>query len=78
MKTMNYETLNYEQHEHVVVLTYNRPDQHNAINRRMNAELHEAFQRFRDDDSAFVLVITGGAASFKAGNLKPNWPNHGL
>jgi hypothetical protein len=19
-----------------------------------------------------------GAASFKAGNLKPNWPNHGL
>ena len=30
---MDYETLIYEQHEHVVTLTYNRPDQHNAVNR---------------------------------------------
>src|SRR5260370_33928353 len=65
---MTYETLKYEQQEHVVVLTYNRPEQHNAISRRMNAELHEAFQRFRDDDSAFVLVITGaGETTFCAG-----------
>jgi enoyl-CoA hydratase/carnithine racemase len=34
----------------------------------MNAELHETFQRFRDDDSAFVLVITGaGETTFCAG-----------
>ena len=33
---MNYETLIYEQDRHVVTLTYNRPKQHNAINRRMN------------------------------------------
>src|SRR6516164_3541733 len=65
---MRYETLKYEQQEHVVVLTYNRPKQHNAISRRMNAELHEAFQHFRDDDSAFVLVITGaGETTFCAG-----------
>src|SRR5882757_9402018 len=65
---MSYETLKYEQQEHVVVLTYNRPEQHNAISRRMNAELHDAFQRFRDDDSAFVLVITGaGETTFCAG-----------
>ncbi len=30
---MNYETLLYEQAEHVVTLTYNRPDQHNAVDR---------------------------------------------
>jgi enoyl-CoA hydratase len=65
---MNYETLIYEQDRHVVTLTYNRPKQHNAINRRMNEELHHAFQRFRDDDSAFVLVITGaGETTFSAG-----------
>ena len=34
----------------------------------MNAELHHAWQRFRDDDDAFVLVITGaGETTFCAG-----------
>jgi enoyl-CoA hydratase len=65
---MNYEALRYEQDEHVVTLTLNRPDQHNAVDRRMNAELQHAWQRFRDDDSAFVLVLTGaGEKSFCAG-----------
>jgi enoyl-CoA hydratase len=65
---MDYETLIYEQDEHVVTLTYNRPEQHNAINRKMNEELHHAWRRFRDDDAAFVLVITGaGETSFSAG-----------
>src|ERR671923_1340286 len=65
---MDYETLLYERDEHVVTLTYNRPDQHNAINRKMNEELHHAWQRFRDSDDAFVLVITGaGDTSFSAG-----------
>jgi enoyl-CoA hydratase len=65
---MDYETLLYERDDHVVTLTYNRPDQHNAINRTMNRELHDAWQRFRDDEQAFVLVITGaGETSFCAG-----------
>src|SRR3712207_4148586 len=33
----------------------------------MNAELHDAWQRFRDDDDAFVLVITGAGDAFCAG-----------
>src|SRR6476661_7169455 len=65
---MAYETLRYEQADHVVTLTYDRPDQHNAVNRTMNAELHDAWQRFRDDADAFVLVITGaGETTFCAG-----------
>jgi len=65
---LDYETLRYEQAAHVVTLTYDRPDQHNAVNRTMNAELHDAWQRFRDDDDAFVLVITGaGETTFCAG-----------
>src|SRR3989440_1087719 len=65
---MDYETLRYDQESHVVTLTYNRPDQHNAINRKMNAELPHAWQRFGDDESAFVLVITGaGETTFCAG-----------
>src|SRR6476469_7621848 len=65
---MNYETLLYERDTHVVTLTYNRPEQHNAVNRKMNAELHHAWERFRDDEDAFVLVITGaGETTFCAG-----------
>jgi enoyl-CoA hydratase/carnithine racemase len=65
---MDYETLIYEQDDHVVTLIYNRPDQHNAVNRTMNRELHHAWQRFRDDPEAFVLVITGaGETTFCAG-----------
>jgi enoyl-CoA hydratase len=65
---MDYETLIYEQDDHVVTLTYNRPDQHNAVDRTMNRELHHAWQRFRDDDDAFVLIITGaGETTFCAG-----------
>jgi enoyl-CoA hydratase len=65
---MEYETLLYEQADHVVTLTYNRPEQHNAVNRTMNRELHDAWRRFRDDPDAFVLVITGaGDTTFCAG-----------
>jgi enoyl-CoA hydratase len=65
---MDYKTLRYQQDSHVVTLTYSRPEQHNAVNRTMNRELHDAWQRFRDDDDAFVLVITGaGDTTFCAG-----------
>jgi enoyl-CoA hydratase len=65
---VDYERLRYEQDGYVVTLTLNRPAQHNAIDRLMNTELHDAWQRFRDDDDAFVLVLTGaGDRVFSAG-----------
>ena len=64
---MDYETLRYERDGHVVTLTYDRPEQRNAISRQMNRELHHAWQRFRDDPDAFVLVITGAGDAFCAG-----------
>src|ERR671938_435661 len=33
----------------------------------MNAELHDAWRRFRDDEDAFVLVLTGAGDAFCAG-----------
>jgi enoyl-CoA hydratase len=64
---MSWETIRYERDDHVAVLTYARPEQRNAISRAMNAELHEAWRQFRDDDEAFVLVITGEGEAFCAG-----------
>jgi enoyl-CoA hydratase/carnithine racemase len=62
-----YRTLTYERDGHVAVLTYDRPEQRNAVSREMNAELHDAWQRFRDEDDTFVLVITGAGDAFCAG-----------
>jgi len=64
---MNYETIQYTVDKHVALLTLNRPDQRNAVSRQMNSELQHAWQRFRDDDGAFVLVMTGAGAVFCAG-----------
>src|SRR3954449_5892200 len=64
---MDYEQITYEVADHVAVLTYDRPEQRNAVSRRMNDELHHAWRRFRDDDDAFVLVITGTGDAFCAG-----------
>jgi enoyl-CoA hydratase len=65
---MEYQTLTYTKDEHVVTLVHNRPDQHNAINRTMAGELHDAWERFRDDDDSFVLIVTGaGETTFSAG-----------
>jgi enoyl-CoA hydratase len=64
---MSYETLRYELDGRVAVLTFDRPEQRNAVSRQMNAELHDAWARFRDDDDAFVLVTTGEGEAFCAG-----------
>src|SRR4051794_19334334 len=77
-EAMNYETLVYDQDDHVTVLTYNRPHARNAVSVQMNEELHHAWQRFRDDDDSFVLVITGAGDAFCAGwDLEDvsNWPD---
>jgi enoyl-CoA hydratase len=65
---MDYQTLRYTTEDHVTTLVHDRPQQHNAINRRMSEELQHAWQRFRDDDDAFVLILTGaGDTTFCAG-----------
>ncbi len=63
----DYSTLKYQRDGHVTVLTYDRPEQRNAISREMNRELQAAWRHFRDDDEAFVLVITGSGEAFCAG-----------
>ncbi len=57
----------YEVAEHVATITYNRPGALNAINGAMRRSLNEAFLRFRDDDDAWVAIITGAGRAFCAG-----------
>jgi enoyl-CoA hydratase/carnithine racemase len=52
---------------HVATITYNRPDSLNAINGEMRGALNEAFSRFRDDEEAWVAIVTGAGRAFCAG-----------
>ena len=51
----------------MVVITLNRPDSLNAINRQLRRELGEAVLRFDEDENARVAVITGAGRAFCAG-----------
>jgi E-phenylitaconyl-CoA hydratase len=52
---------------HVATITYNRPDALNAINGEMRRDLNAAFSRFRDDEDAWVAIVTGSGRAFCVG-----------
>ena len=57
-----------EKVEGVAILTMNRPEQLNAMNRQLSAELHEAVMQMSADDDIGCIVITGaGTRAFSAG-----------
>ena len=65
---MAYETLLIETRDGVGVVTLNRPDVRNAMNRRVMEELRAALGGFREDDGVGVVVFTGaGEKAFVAG-----------
>jgi enoyl-CoA hydratase/carnithine racemase len=52
---------------HVATITYNRPDALNAINGEMRQDLNAAFARFRDEEEAWIAIVTGAGKAFCAG-----------
>jgi enoyl-CoA hydratase/carnithine racemase len=58
----------YEKRGQTIVLTLNRPEAMNAINREVRESLRESWLKFRDDDDARTLIVTGaGDKAFSAG-----------
>jgi enoyl-CoA hydratase/carnithine racemase len=57
----------YELDGHVATITYNRPDSLNAVNGEMRSALNGAFSRFREDEEAWVAIVTGAGTAFCAG-----------
>ena len=56
-----------DEHRHVATITYNRPEALNAINGEMRRDINDAFSRFRDDEDAWVGIVTGNGRAFCAG-----------
>ncbi len=57
----------YELEDHVATITYDRPEALNAINGAMRREINDAFARLRDEEDAWVAVVTGEGRAFCAG-----------
>jgi 2-(1,2-epoxy-1,2-dihydrophenyl)acetyl-CoA isomerase len=65
---MSYETLLYEIDGNVAWITFNRPDDFNAMNLQMTKELLDAANRCGSDPAVRAVVITGsGDQSYCAG-----------
>jgi enoyl-CoA hydratase/carnithine racemase len=67
-RDMAYLTILVETVPGVAILTLNRPEQLNAMNRQLSEELHDAVTRMSADDAIGCIVITGaGDRAFSAG-----------
>ena len=57
----------YERDGNVATITYNRPEKLNAITGALRSELNAAWERFRDDEDAWVGIVTGAGKAFCVG-----------
>jgi E-phenylitaconyl-CoA hydratase len=59
--------VSYELEEHIATITFNRPEARNAINGAVRQDLNAAWNRFRDDEEAWVGILTANGSVFCAG-----------
>jgi enoyl-CoA hydratase len=65
---MSYQFISIENENHVALLTIQRPDQLNALNKATIEELNQALNQLDSDDGVRVIILTGsGTKAFVAG-----------
>ena len=57
----------YELEDHIATITLNRPEALNAINGALREDLNAAWERFRDEEDAWVGILTANGNVFCAG-----------
>ena len=62
-----YETILVEQRDQAICITLNRPEQLNAINDRMIAELADIFERIEEAEDVWTIIVTGNGRAFSSG-----------
>ncbi len=62
-----YETVKYEPRDQYAIIRLNRPDQRNAVDEQLAAELLEVLQTVAYDTSMRAIVLTGEGKGFCAG-----------
>lgn len=74
-------TVTYVREGRIATITYNRPEALNAINQELREDLNASWVTFREDDEAWVAIVTGAGRAFSAGadlrqSAKPQGTTH--
>lgn len=64
---MNYQNIIFDVNDNIAKVAINRPKALNALNTQTITELSECFDRIKEDDSIYVVIVTGVGRSFVAG-----------
>jgi trans-feruloyl-CoA hydratase/vanillin synthase len=67
MTEHSYNTIKIDKNDGTTTLTFNRPEQRNAMSPELHAEMVDALDVLAADDDTQVLVITGAGKAFCAG-----------
>ena len=74
---MDFETIDYEVDARVATITFDRPDQLNALSPAMIGELRQAYAAAEADDAVWLLLVTGKGRAFCAGADVTDIPDDG-
>jgi enoyl-CoA hydratase/carnithine racemase len=64
---MSYQTITYEVDDRIASITFNRPEQLNAVSPQMARELRHAYAAAEDDEDVWTIIVTGAGRAFCAG-----------
>ncbi len=64
---MSYDTIIYEVEDRIASITFNRPDQLNAVSPLMARELRHAYAAAESDEAVWTILVTGAGRAFCAG-----------
>src|SRR5439155_23030655 len=68
LSAMSYEHLLFDRSGPVTTVTLNRPEVHNALDRKLSDELNRAVRAVREDRECRVFVLRGAGETFCAGD----------
>jgi enoyl-CoA hydratase/carnithine racemase len=64
---MEFDTIRYEVADRIATITFNRPEQLNAVSPLMVRELRGAYAAAEADESVWTIIVTGAGRAFCAG-----------
>jgi enoyl-CoA hydratase/carnithine racemase len=74
---MGFDTIRYEIDDRIATITFDRPDQLNALSPAMISELRRAYTAAESDDDVWITIVTGNGRAFCAGADVTEIPDDG-